>query len=174
MVVFYSRSASAHAATDDLCGCTAIPQDPRFEVRELGEIDMVSRARAMLDLVTHDDAWPAFLAAHLAGLTVLSYGELAGLNGGSERILRQDSKALALRDYPARDAAPRFVARSLRVWRASRNAVRDRRPSPFTGPVDVFGPPIMDLPATAVQRRHECGTGGQLAGALRELIADQR
>jgi len=39
---------------------------PRFEVRELGEIDMVSRARAALDLVTNDQ---------------LSYGELAGLAG---------------------------------------------------------------------------------------------
>jgi hypothetical protein len=27
----------------------------------------------------------------------------------------------------------------------------------------------MALPATAVQRRHECGTDGHLAGALREL-----
>ena len=34
-----------------------------------------------------------------------------------------------------------------------------------------FGqPPAMALPATAVQRAHECGTDGQLARALRELI----
>ena len=49
--------------TDDLCGCTgraAISPDPRFEVKELGEIDMVSRALATLDLVTRDDAQPAF------------------------------------------------------------------------------------------------------------------
>ena len=134
MVVFDSRSVRTHAVSDDLCGCTgrtAIPPDPRFEVKELGEIDMVSRARATLDLVTHDDARPAFPAVHLEGHTVLSYGELAGL----------------------------------RVWRASQDAVRDWRPSPFTGPVDVFGPPpIMALPATAVQ----------LAGAPRELIADKR
>jgi len=67
--------------------------------------------------------------------------------------------------------APEFVARSLRVWRASRDAVRDRRPSPYTGPVDVFGrPPAMALPATAGQRAHECSTDGRLAGALRELL----
>ena len=53
--------------------------------------------------------------------------------------------------------APEFAARSLRVWRAS--------------PAVVFArPPIMALPATAVQRAHECGTGGRLAGALRELL----
>jgi hypothetical protein len=48
-------------------------------VKELGEIDMVSRALATLDLVTHDGAQPAFPAAHLEGHAVLSYGELAGL-----------------------------------------------------------------------------------------------
>jgi len=57
------------------------------------------------------------------------------------------------------------------VWRANRDAVRGWRPSPYSGPVDVFGPPpAMALPATAVQRAHQCGTGGQLAGALRELL----
>ena len=69
---------------------------PRFEVRELGEIDMVSIALATLDLVTHDDAQPAFPAVHLEGHTVLSYGELAELVGESERVLRHDSKALVL------------------------------------------------------------------------------
>ena len=73
------------------------------------------------------------------------------------------------------DVAPEFVARSLRVWRANQDAVRDWRPSPHTGPLDVFGlPPAMALPATAVQRRRECGTEGHLADALRELLADQR
>jgi hypothetical protein len=61
--------------------------------------------------------------------------------------------------------------RSLRVWRANRDAVRDWRPSPYTRPVDVFGrPSIMALPATVVQRTHECGADGRLADALRELI----
>jgi len=63
-------------------------------VKELGEIDMVSGALATLDLVTHDGAQPAFPAAHLEGHAVLSYSELAGLAGGSERVLRHDSKAL--------------------------------------------------------------------------------
>jgi hypothetical protein len=67
--------------------------------------------------------------------------------------------------------APEFVARSLRVWRASQDAVRDWRPSPYTGPVDVFGlPSATALPATVAQRAHECGPDGHLAGALRELI----
>jgi acyl-CoA synthetase (AMP-forming)/AMP-acid ligase II len=73
-------------------------------VKELGEIDMVARARATLDLVTHDNAQPAFPAVYLEGHTLLSYGELADLVGDSERVLRHDSKALVLcagdRDLP--------------------------------------------------------------------------
>ena len=69
------------------------------------------------------------------------------------------------------DVAPQFAARSLRVWQASQDALRDWRPSPYTEPVDVFGrPPAIALPAAAVQRRHECGSAGQLPGVLRELI----
>ena len=61
-------------------------------------------ALATLDLVTHDGAQPTFPALHLERHTVLSYGELAGLVGESERVLRHDSKALVLcagdRDLP--------------------------------------------------------------------------
>jgi pimeloyl-ACP methyl ester carboxylesterase len=75
------------------------------------------------------------------------------------------------RDLVPRDVAPEFVARSLRVWRASQDAVRDWQPSPYTGPIDVFGrPPGVALPATVAQRTHECGADGQLADALRELL----
>jgi pimeloyl-ACP methyl ester carboxylesterase len=76
------------------------------------------------------------------------------------------------RDLVPENAEPEFAARSLRVWRANRDAVRDWRPSPYTGPVDVFGlPPITTaLPATVVQRTRECGPDGRLAAALRELI----
>src|SRR5512146_3051592 len=74
------------------------------QVRGVGEIDMVSMAQPTLDLVTHDDAQPAFPAVHLEDRTVLSYGELAGLVGEFERVLRHDSKALVLcagdRDLP--------------------------------------------------------------------------
>jgi pimeloyl-ACP methyl ester carboxylesterase len=75
------------------------------------------------------------------------------------------------RDLVPEDAAPEFVARSLDVWRANQDAVRDWRPSPYTGPIDVFGlPPITTvLPATVVQRTSE-GADGRLAAALRELI----
>jgi pimeloyl-ACP methyl ester carboxylesterase len=75
------------------------------------------------------------------------------------------------RDLVPPDVAPEFVARSLRVWQANQDAVRDWRPSPYTGPVDVFGlPPAIALPATVVQRPHECSTDGRLADALRELL----
>jgi len=75
------------------------------------------------------------------------------------------------RDLVPHDVAPEFVARSLRVWRANHHAARDWRPSPYTGPVDVFGrPPATALPATVVQRTHECSANGRLADALRELL----
>jgi surfactin synthase thioesterase subunit len=75
------------------------------------------------------------------------------------------------RDLVPPNVEPEFVARSLRVWRANKDAVRDWRPSPYTGPIDVFGlTPVTALPATVVQRAHECGTDGRLAGAFRELI----
>jgi pimeloyl-ACP methyl ester carboxylesterase len=75
------------------------------------------------------------------------------------------------RDLVPHDVAPEFVARSLRVWQANQDAVRDWRPSPYPGPVDVFGRlPIEGWPATVVQRAHACGADGQLPDALRELI----
>lgn len=74
------------------------------------------------------------------------------------------------RDLVPPDTAPEFVARSLRVWQANQDAARDWRPSPYPGLVDVFGrPPAMALPATVVQRTHECSTDGCLADVLREL-----
>jgi hypothetical protein len=39
----------------------------RRQVRELGEIHMASMELATLDLVTHDDAQPAFPVIHLPG-----------------------------------------------------------------------------------------------------------
>ena len=77
------------------------------------------------------------------------------------------------RDLAPRDVEPEFVARSLCVWRANQDAVRDWRPSSYTGPLDVFGrPPAMAMArlATVVQRTHECGADGHLADALRELL----
>jgi Thioesterase domain/Phosphopantetheine attachment site len=82
------------------------------------------------------------------------------------------------RDLVPRDVAPEFAARSLRVWQANQDAARDWRPSPYTGPVDIFGlpaamgglPAAVGLPATAVQRTHECNDDVRLADALRELL----
>ena len=72
---------------------------------------------------------------------------------------------------PSPQLAPEFVARSLRVWQANRDALRDWRPSPYAGPVDVFGqPPGPGLPTTVFQRPHESGADGRLMGAFRELI----
>jgi hypothetical protein len=82
----------------------------RFEVKEPGGTGMVSVALATLDLVPHDDAQPAFPAVHPGGHAVLSCGELAGLAGESERVLRHEGKALVLRaggrDLPALPACP--------------------------------------------------------------------
>jgi hypothetical protein len=94
---------------------------------------------------------------------------------------RQPDLARILASWQERDLVPQdvtaeFVERSLRVSRASRDAMRDWRSSPYSGPVDVFGrPPFPALPTTALpttvpQRTHECGTDGQLADALRELL----
>jgi len=75
------------------------------------------------------------------------------------------------RDLTPRDTEPEFVARSLCVWRANQDAVRDWRPSSYTGPLDVFGRPLaMARLAAVVQRTHECGADGHLADALRELL----
>lgn len=75
------------------------------------------------------------------------------------------------RDLVPPGVAPEFAARSLSVWQANRDAGRDWRPSPYAGPLDVFGrPPASGWPATAVQRAHECSAAGRLAGALGELI----
>jgi pimeloyl-ACP methyl ester carboxylesterase len=75
------------------------------------------------------------------------------------------------RDLVPRDAKPDFAARSLRVWRANRDAARHWRPSPYAGPVEVFGlMPVAWLPVTGVQRARECGSGEKMADALRELI----
>ena len=73
-------------------------------------------------------------------------------------------------DLVPRDVAPEFVARSLRVWQANRDALRDWRPSPYAGPVDVFGQPGTALPATVFRRTHECGADRRLISAFRELI----
>jgi len=127
---------------------------------------MASMALPTLDLLTHDGARPVFPAVHLEGHAVVPYGEPAGpagpagLAGGSGRVLHHGGKALVLcagdRDLPALHVAGQPGRRAglaaIAVHRAGRRLQ-----------------PAMALPATAVQPRHECGTDGQLVGALREL-----
>lgn len=69
------------------------------------------------------------------------------------------------------DESPEFVARSLRVRQANRDAARDWLPSPYAEPIDVFGDPSSTaLPAAVVRRFHDCGTDDGLAAALRERM----
>jgi surfactin synthase thioesterase subunit/acyl carrier protein len=80
------------------------------------------------------------------------------------------------------DEGPEFVARSLRVWQAAHDAVRDWRPAPYPGPLDVFRVPggdrrgPVDWPETVATRAHECAAGPDgtrvpaLADDLRRLI----
>jgi Thioesterase domain/Phosphopantetheine attachment site len=97
--------------------------------------------------------------------------EMAARLGDVRLVAAIDHELLEPLDLVPDDVAPEFVARSLRVWQANQDAARDWRPSPYTGPVDVFGrPPATALLATVVQRTHECSTDGDLADALRELI----
>jgi len=140
---------------------------PRFDVKELGEIDMVSMALATLDLVTRDNAQPAFPAVHLEGPTVLSCGELAGLAGESGRVLHHDGKALVLcagdRDLPALLA---YLA-ALRLGQAVASP-------PASIDHDLLEPPDTGAGSWSQQppplRIHECGADGQLPGAFRELL----
>ena len=100
----------------------------------------------------------------------------AGTESWSQQPPRQPDLLWILAIWPERDLVPRdvaseFAARSLCVWRASQDAMREWRPSPYTGPAGVSGlPSAMALPVTVVQRRHECGRDERLAGALRELL----
>jgi pimeloyl-ACP methyl ester carboxylesterase len=113
-------------------------------------------------------------------VAVIDHELLEPLDTGTESWLQQPPGQSDLprilgswqeRDLVPHDVAPEFAARSLRVWQANQDAARDWRPSPYTGPVDVFGrSPTMALSAAIVQGTHECSTDGRLADALRELL----
>src|ERR1700677_1253705 len=87
----------------------------------------------------------------------------AGTESWSQQPPRQPDLLWILAIWPERDLVPRdvaseFAARSLCVWRASQDAMRDWRPSPYTGPAGVSGPPpVMAPPGRGVQGRDECG-----------------
>ncbi|MFI9007916.1 thioesterase domain-containing protein [Actinosynnema sp. NPDC053489] len=59
----------------------------------------------------------------------------AGFDGG-EVLARWRERGLV-----PPDGAPDFVARAWRVWRANEDALRDWRPGPYTGTLDVVGDP---------------------------------
>ena len=69
------------------------------------------------------------------------------------------------RNLVPQDETPGFAVRSLRVWRANQDAVRDWRPQPYPGSLDVFGMGELNWPA--LQRVHD---GRLLADVLRELV----
>lgn len=108
-------------------------------------------------------------------LTDASFHQLA--NG---RTLVQVLDDWKKHDLVPHDESLDFVARSLRVWQASHDAVRDWRPAPYPGPVDIFRDPgrlrSIDWPATVTRRTHECAAGQDgthvlaIADELRQLI----
>jgi hypothetical protein len=123
------------------------------------------------------------MAARLGGVQLLAAigtGLLEPPGTGTESWSQQPPRQSDLprilaswqeRDLVPPDVAPEFAARTLRVWQASQDAVRDWRPSPYTGPIDVFGlPPATTVPPTAIQRTHQCNTDEHLADALRNLL----
>jgi acyl-CoA synthetase (AMP-forming)/AMP-acid ligase II len=145
-------------------------------VKELGEIDMVARARATLDLVTHDNAQPAFPAVYLEGHTLLSYGELADLVGESERVLRHDSKALVLcagdRDLPTLLAylaalrlghAVAFLPASDEILSAYQPEFVVPAPGSETGLADLgYRPATEPIAGTTIFQRKSSQLGGEI------------
>lgn len=99
----------------------------------------------------------------------------AGFESWSDEPPLEQDLAGVLDTWKARglvpqDATPEFAARSLRVWQANQDAVRDWRPRPYSGPLDVFhslsGDPTAGWQATARVHEH----GRPVADALREVI----
>lgn len=81
-------------------------------------------------------------------------------------------------DLVPHDENPAFVTRSLRVWQANQDAVRDWRPAHHTGRLDVFGGRDRPAgwPAGMTEQAHECAAGPDgthvqsVADVLRTLI----
>jgi acyl-CoA synthetase (AMP-forming)/AMP-acid ligase II len=143
---------------------------------------MVSRSLAALDLVTHGDARPGSPAVFLGGGGVLSYGELAGLAGESERVLRHGSKALVLcagdRDLPTLAAylaalrlghAVAFLPATGEVLSAYQPEFVVPAPGPGAGP----GPGYRlagDLAGGTAVFRRDGGPGGEIYPGLALLL----
>jgi hypothetical protein len=155
----------------------------RRQVRELGEIDMASTAPATLDLVTHDDAQPAFPAVHLEDRTVLTYGELAGLVGEFERALRYDGKALVLcagdRDLPTLLAylaalrlghAVAFLPASSEILSAYQPEFVVPAPGSGAGLADLGYGPAAELSGMTVFRRTDGRPAGEIYSDMALLL----
>jgi acyl-coenzyme A synthetase/AMP-(fatty) acid ligase len=141
-------------------------------------IDMVPMALATLDLVGHDNARPASAAVHLEGDTALSYGELAGLVGESERVLRHDGKALVLcagdRDLPTLLAylaalrlghAVAFLAASEEILSAYQPEFVVPAPGSGAGLIDLgYHPAAEPIAGTTVFQRNSQPAGEIYAG----------
>jgi thioesterase domain-containing protein len=103
------------------------------------------------------------------------------------QLVRGRAGTLVLDDWKEHDLVPHdekpdFVARSLRVWQANHDAVRDWRQAPYPGQVDVFRAPgdgrpsPVDWQVTVAERAHEYAAGPDgthllaVADDLRRLI----
>jgi hypothetical protein len=127
------------------------------------------------------EIWLARQWQHILGFAIGIRENFFGVGGNSldaarviDAVMVEFGVQLPLQALTEHPTVER-LATLLRVWQASKDAARDWQPSPYTAPIDIFGPPpATALPATAIQRAHECGADRHLADALRELLAGQR
>jgi Thioesterase domain/Phosphopantetheine attachment site len=69
------------------------------------------------------------------------------------------------------DPAPGSAARTHRVQQANHDALRTWHPSPYTGTIDILGPPpATPLPPATPHRTHPCTTPQHLTDTLRQLL----
>jgi hypothetical protein len=129
-----------------------------------------SMADAYVDAIRAERSTGPYLLGGAGKIGAAIAYEMAARLDDVRLLAAIDAELLEPLDLVPADVAPEFAARSLRVCQANQDAARDWMPSPYTGPIDVFGrPQITALPATVVQRTHECGNDERLADALREL-----
>ncbi|HET9143118.1 thioesterase domain-containing protein [Actinophytocola sp.] len=120
-------------------------------------------ARAYLEAVRAVQPTGPYLLGGCDTGAAIAYEMATRLGPAEVRLLAAIDAGLVPQDEPA-DAAG--------VWQANRDAVRDWRPEPYPGTLDVLGSgSTVDWPATV--RVHDCTADGRpLAVVLRELIGD--